>query len=74
MRRQLSFLTSIAVLAIVCGPAAQGGSWNGYMNVFDKLPDGSQGGYLWGSGWGVNDLKTTLIASPGTGTNITNNA
>ncbi|MFM1904491.1 MAG: hypothetical protein RLZZ440_2391, partial [Planctomycetota bacterium] len=45
-----------------------------YMNVFDKLPDGSQGGYLWGSGWGVNDLKTTLIASPGTGTNITNNA
>jgi autotransporter-associated beta strand protein len=74
MRRHISFWTAIAVLATLCGPAVQGGSWNGYMNVFDKLPDGSQGGYVFGSAWGVPDLKTTLIATPGTGTTITNNA
>jgi len=34
-------------------------AWLGYMNVFD-LTAGSQGGYLWGSGWGVGDVATTL--------------
>jgi len=34
-------------------------AWLGYMNVFD-LTAGAQGGYLWGSGWGVPDLATTL--------------
>lgn len=43
------------------------------MNVFDKQPDGSQGGYVFEASWGVNDLKTTLIATPGIGTEITNN-
>jgi len=33
--------------------------WLGYMNVFD-LNAGAQGGYLWGSGWGVADLVTEL--------------
>jgi hypothetical protein len=33
--------------------------WLGYMNVFD-LTAGAQGGFLWGSGWGVPDVATTL--------------
>jgi len=33
--------------------------WVGYMNVFD-LTAGAQGGYLWGSAWGVDALATTL--------------
>ena len=33
--------------------------WLGYMNVFD-LTAGAQGGYLWGSAWGVPDVATTL--------------
>jgi len=33
--------------------------WLGYMNVFD-LTGGAQGGYLWGSAWGVPDVATTL--------------
>ena len=33
--------------------------WLGYMNVFD-LTGGAQGGYLFGSAWGVPDVATTL--------------
>jgi hypothetical protein len=33
------------------------GATTGYMNVFENNA-GAQGGYLWGSGWGVADLKT----------------
>jgi autotransporter-associated beta strand protein len=74
MRRQFSFLTGVAVLLAAFATASQAGTWTGYMNVFDKLPDGSQGGYVFGSSWGVADLKTTLIATPGTGTTIVNNS
>ncbi len=34
-------------------------SWLGYMNVFENA-GGAQGGYLWGSAWGVADLVTVL--------------
>ena len=34
-------------------------NWTGYMNVFDNN-GGSKGGYVFGSGWGVADLKTTV--------------
>ena len=34
--------------------------WGGYMSVFDLNADGTQGGYLFGSAWGVADLQTTL--------------
>jgi hypothetical protein len=34
--------------------------WVGYMTVFDLNEDGTQGGYQFGSGWGVADLQTTL--------------
>ena len=30
-------------------------SWVGYMNVYDNI-SGSQGGYMWGSGWGTAAL------------------
>jgi len=33
--------------------------WVGYMNVFD-LTGGAQGGYLFGSAWGVDAVATTL--------------
>jgi hypothetical protein len=33
--------------------------WLGYMNVYD-LTGGAQGGFLWGSAWGVPDVATTL--------------
>lgn len=32
-------------------------TWLGYMNVFGMNPDGSLGGYLWGSAWGPADLR-----------------
>ena len=31
-------------------------AWAGYMNVYNNN-GGSQGGYLWGSGWGIADLS-----------------
>lgn len=39
-------------------------TWIGYMNVFDNA-GGSPGGYQFGSGWGVNDLKSTLNVGAG---------
>jgi len=35
-------------------------TWSGYMNVFQINPNGTAGGYEWGSGWGVSALKTTI--------------
>lgn len=34
-------------------------TWVGYMNVFDNSA-GSKGGYIFGSSWGVADMKTTV--------------
>ena len=53
-------------------PRVNAGDWTGYMNVFNN-DAGSQGAYVFGSGWGVADLKTTVLASPGTGINVENN-
>ena len=39
--------------------------WYGYMNVFNNA-SGSKGSYVFGSGWGVNDLKSTINPSAGT--------
>jgi hypothetical protein len=45
--------------------------WAGYMNVYDLL-GGGQGGYLWGSAWGLADLRgfftgtTSLTLTPNT--------
>ena len=59
MKKKL--LAAAAVMGILCSGAfadltdlAAAGGW---MSVFDNNA-GAQGGYLWGSGWGVADLKT----------------
>lgn len=42
--------------------------WIAYLNVFDNNA-GTPGGYIFGSGWGLPDVKTTVAIS-GTGTYI----
>jgi hypothetical protein len=59
--RSAAFLTLAAVLAI-SATTASAGDWLGYMNVFQNAA-GSQGAYIFGSGWGVSDLKTTISNS-----------
>lgn len=68
-----SFLTALAAafLAAVCNsPTASAQSvvgvdlnatWSGYMNVFNN-DGGSQGSYVFGGAWGVNDVKSTINA------------
>jgi len=63
----------LAVAVIVAPlPRVYAGDWIGYMNVFEN-DAGSQGGPVFGSGWGVSDLKTTILARPGSGINVENN-
>jgi len=63
--RSASSLAIAAVLAIAA-TTASAGDWTGYMNVFQNA-SGTEGGYLFGSGWGVSDLATTVVTSnPGT--------
>jgi hypothetical protein len=50
------------VLAVATSQVASAGNWTGFMNVFFNA-SGSQGGYAFGSGWGVSDLKTTISNS-----------
>jgi hypothetical protein len=38
-------------------------AWVGYMNIFDLTSGGGKGAYLWGSGWGLGDLKSTLTGN-----------
>jgi len=63
----------VVVLALAPAMVADAGGWQGWMNVSAKTPEGGQGAYLWGSAWGVADLKTVLVNSSGTGMNIANN-
>ncbi|NBO26412.1 MAG: PEP-CTERM sorting domain-containing protein [Actinobacteria bacterium] len=35
-------------------------TWNGYMNIFALNSSRGQGGYQWGSKWGLNDVKSTV--------------
>jgi hypothetical protein len=59
--RPSAVLALAAVLAI-SATTASAGAWTGFMNVFQNAA-GSQGGYAFGSGWGVSDLKTTISNS-----------
>ncbi len=34
-------------------------SWNGYVNVYELPANG--GGYLWGSSWGIADLRASFV-------------
>ena len=38
-------------------------AWVGYMNVFDLTSGGGKGGYQFGSGWGLGDLKSTVTSN-----------
>ena len=64
-----SFSTSLLhglATAILLSSATVADGWVGYMNVFNNAA-GSQGGFVFGSGWGLSDVKTTVITSnPGT--------
>ena len=74
MRRLNSWILRATLVAAALPAAAHAGDWIGYMNWFTKQPDGTKGTYVQGSFWGVPALKTTLIATPGTGTNVINNS
>ena len=54
-------VTIVALVGFLCMGAdadfTQFGPATGFVNVFDNVA-GTQGGYLWGSGWAVADLKT----------------
>jgi len=52
----------VVVLVAAAAQMASAGNWTGYMNVFNNAA-GTQGSYVFGSGWGVSDLKTTISNS-----------
>ncbi len=60
----LSYAVRGVVVVVVAAAAqmASAGNWIGYMNVFNNAA-GSQGSYVFGQGWGVSDLKTTISNS-----------
>jgi len=67
MRRSLRISVLVAGLALAgLASSAVADGWVGYMNVFNNAA-GSQGGFVFGSAWGLSDVKTTVITSnPGT--------
>ncbi len=67
MRRSLRISVLVAGLALAgIASSAVADGWVGYMNVFNN-DSGSQGGFVFGSAWGLSDVKTTVITSnPGT--------
>ena len=52
----------LVLVAVAAAQVASAGDWIGYMNVFGNA-SGSQGAFVFGSGWGVSDLKTTISNS-----------
>ncbi|MFM1903708.1 MAG: hypothetical protein RLZZ440_1608 [Planctomycetota bacterium] len=59
-------LCCMAVAMALASTAVRADGWVGYMNVFNNA-SGSQGSFVFGSGWGVSDLKSTVTTSnPGT--------
>jgi hypothetical protein len=59
-------LASVIAVATTTGAQAQitvspdfGGTWNTYMNVFENA-GGSKGGFVFGSAWGIGDVKSVL--------------
>lgn len=61
MTKKSSLLALLSILGLFSVTARAEG-WVGYMNVFDNNA-GSAGGYIFGSGWGLPDLKTTVSVS-----------
>lgn len=59
-------LLRVMIVGSALALPASAASWIGYMNVFNN-DSGAQGGFVFGQGWGVADLKTTIVTSnPGT--------
>ncbi len=65
-------MLAIALFAAGGSTIAHAGNWVGYVNTWsgDPLAGGS---YLWGSQWGVPDLKTVIVSGAGSGFTITDN-
>lgn len=61
MTKKSYLLALLSILGLVSATARAEG-WVGYMNVFNNNA-GSAGGYIFGSGWGLPDLKTTVSVS-----------
>jgi hypothetical protein len=66
----LAIASAIASATLVSGHAQTTvnvgtNGWVGYMNVFNNV-GGTQGSYVFGQGWGVPDLKSTLDAGAST--------
>ena len=72
--RGARFVWVLLAIASVSSSLATAGSWTGYMNVWSASPPPSgTGAYIFGSAWGVSDLKTVVVNGSGTGANIVNN-
>ena len=41
----------------------RGDNWEGFMNVFNRNSDGTPGDFVFGSGWGFNDLTAEFVGS-----------
>ena len=57
--RRSKWLGLVAAAVSLTAAPAMAATWVGYMNVFNTAA-GTKGGYVFGSGWGVADLKTTV--------------
>jgi hypothetical protein len=57
----IAVATTISAQAQITVTPNFGGNWIGYMNVFENA-SGSKGAYVFGSGWGLGDLKSVLNA------------
>lgn len=66
------FLWVLAVIAGLSSATATAGSWTGWMNTLSADPSAG-GTYMWGSGWGVPELKTVIVSGAGSGFTITDN-
>ena len=56
MKQLMCFLSVFTMTFLVSADLAQFGGVAGWMHVYENT-GGTQGGYLWGSGWGVADLQ-----------------
>jgi len=59
-------LLRVMIVGSALALPASAASWDGFMNVFNN-DSGAQGSFVFGQGWGVPQLKTTIETSnPGT--------
>ena len=73
MKKNLITIIALALAAVGASTTASAQTtvgvdlskpWIGYMNVFENS-GGSKGGYLFGSGWALPDIKSTLNVGAG---------